>query len=57
MYFTLYKDIYGQFRWNLKSGNNEIIAHGESYINKNSALHAIELVKSTNLYTAIRDLT
>jgi uncharacterized protein YegP (UPF0339 family) len=57
MYFTIYKDVNGQFRWNLKSGNNEPIAHGEAYVNKNGALHAIELVKSTNLYTAIRDLT
>lgn len=57
MYFKLYKDSYGQFRWTLKAGNNESIAYGESYVNKNGALHAIELVKSTNLYTPIRDLT
>lgn len=56
MYFTVYKDSYGLFRWNLKTGNHEIIAHGESYTNKNGALHAIELVKSTGS-TPTRDLT
>ena len=47
MYYTIYKDTQGYWRWNLKAANHEIIAHGESYHNKSDGLHAIELVKST----------
>lgn len=53
MYFTIYKDAAGQWRWNLKAANHEIIAYGESYITKQSCLHAIELIKSTNANTQV----
>jgi uncharacterized protein YegP (UPF0339 family) len=39
--FTLYKDKAGQFRFNLKAANGEIIAVGESYPDKKSALKGI----------------
>lgn len=47
MYFTIYQDVTKNWRWNLKSGNHEIIASGESYVNKSDCLHAIDLVKSS----------
>ena len=53
MYFVIYKDAAGQWRWHLKALNRETIAHGESYITKQSCLHAIELIKGTNADTPI----
>ena len=53
MYFVIYKDAAGQWRWHLKAINHETIAHGESYITKQSCLHAIELIKSTNANTRV----
>jgi uncharacterized protein YegP (UPF0339 family) len=41
----------GQWRWRLRAANNEIIASGESYRNKQDCLAAIALVKSTNANT------
>ncbi|MFD0895444.1 DUF1508 domain-containing protein [Luteolibacter ambystomatis] len=37
----------GLWYWHLKGGNNEIIANGEGYTAKSSALHAISLVKAS----------
>ncbi|WP_299281519.1 DUF1508 domain-containing protein [uncultured Tateyamaria sp.] len=49
MYFYLYKDNQGYWRWKLKAANHETIAvSSESYVNKSDAEHAINLVKSTN---------
>jgi hypothetical protein len=46
MYFELYKDVNGQWRWRLKSANRQIIAiSGEGYYNKSDCQHAISLVK------------
>lgn len=50
MYFTIYRDGQNQYRWNLKSGNHEIIASGESYHRKDTALHAVALVNGKNGY-------
>lgn len=47
MYFEMYKN-HGEWRWRLKAGNNEIIAHGESYKNKADSRHVIDLVKSSS---------
>ena len=48
MYFFLYKDTVGQWRWRLvSSGNHKTVADSaESYWNKQDALHGIDLVKS-----------
>ncbi|MYA95547.1 MAG: DUF1508 domain-containing protein [Nitrospinae bacterium] len=48
MYYTIYKDTKGLWRWNLRARNHEIIAHGESYVNKSDCLHAINLVKASS---------
>lgn len=47
MYFIIYKDASNQWRWNINAANHKIIAmSSESYINKQDALHAINLVKT-----------
>ena len=53
MYFTIYKDAVGQWRWNLRAANREIIAHGESYYNKADCEHVVSLVKSTTANTPV----
>lgn len=47
MYFEIYQDENGEWRWRLKSGNHEIIASGESYKNKQDCLDCIKLVQSS----------
>lgn len=47
MYFILFKDVQGQWRWNLNSANHKIIATGaEGYNNKQDAIHGIDLVRN-----------
>jgi len=49
MHYTIYGDISGQWRWNLKSSNGRIIADSaESYRNKQDCLAAIRLVKGSS---------
>lgn len=56
MYFHLYKDAAGQWRWRLVAGNNQIVAtSGEGYVNKADAVHGIDLVKGTNTSTPVRE--
>ncbi|WP_406832484.1 YegP family protein [Pedococcus sp. KACC 23699] len=43
--FELYKDKSGKFRFRLKAGNGEVIATGEAYESKASALNGIESVR------------
>ncbi|HVI33048.1 YegP family protein [Phenylobacterium sp.] len=48
MYYSLYTDSRGQYRWRLQAGNNRIIADsGESYVNRADCLAAINLVKAS----------
>ena len=48
MYYEVYKDTAGEWRWRLLAANNQIIANsGEGYIKRSDCLHAIELVKSS----------
>ncbi|WP_081757944.1 YegP family protein [Roseomonas gilardii] len=55
MYFSIYKNASGQYYWNLKSANHEIVANGETYRNKSDCHHAINLVKSTTATTPVYD--
>ena len=48
MYFQIYRDKIGEWRWRLRAKNHEPIASGEGYKNKSDCLHAIELVKSSS---------
>lgn len=54
MYFQVFPDVSGQWRWRLRAANHVIIAvSGEGYINRNDCLHAIDLVKATDQYTPV----
>lgn len=59
MYFEIYREGMGllstQWRWRLRAANNEIIASGESYNNKQDCLHAVNLIKSTNAATPVKE--
>lgn len=56
MYFTMYKDHAGYWRWKLKSSNGNIIADsGEGYVNKSDCQHGIDLVKSTTSSTPVHE--
>lgn len=48
MYFIIFKsDKNNQWYWNINSENHKIIATGaEGYVNKQDALHGINLVKN-----------
>lgn len=47
MYFYLYTDKQGQWRWNLRSANHQIICDSaEGYTSKQGAMHGIALVKT-----------
>jgi uncharacterized protein YegP (UPF0339 family) len=55
--FELYTDAAGKFRFRLKAGNGEIIAVGEAYESKASALNGIESVKKNAAEAAVVDQT
>jgi len=67
MYFQIYKQSQGlaglisadshstQWRWRLRSANHEIIASGEGYNNKQDCIHAVNLLKSTNTETPVKE--
>ncbi len=47
MYYLLYKDVAGYWRWTLKASNHEPIAvSSESYVRKSDAEYGISLTKS-----------
>ena len=58
MYFEIYQEGSGllslQWRWRLRAANNEIIASGEGYNNKQDCIHAVDLVKSTSAATPVK---
>ncbi len=55
--FELYTDAAGKFRFRLKAGNGEIIAVGEAYESKASALNGIESIKKNAAEAAVVDQT
>lgn len=58
MYFILYKDAKGEWRWNYNSANHKIIAmSSESYINKQDAINGINLVKNGAAGARVYDKT
>jgi uncharacterized protein YegP (UPF0339 family) len=57
MHFEIYKSG-TEYRWRLKASNGRIIADsGESYKNKSDCVAGIDLVKSTDQNTPVKDLT
>jgi hypothetical protein len=55
--FELYNDAQGKFRFRLKAGNGEIIAVGEAYESKDSAINGIESIKKNAPEAAVVDQT
>lgn len=58
MYFEIYKDAKGEFRWRLKAANHVIIATGgEGYTTKQACQKGIDSVKKMTPETEVKDLT
>ena len=58
LHFRVTKTSAGQFRWVLRSRNNQTIAtSGESYRTKAACLHGIELVRTGAASAELRDTT
>jgi uncharacterized protein YegP (UPF0339 family) len=55
--FELYKDSQGKYRFRLKAGNGEIIAVGEAYESKTSALGGIDSVRCNAVDAELVDQT
>jgi uncharacterized protein YegP (UPF0339 family) len=55
--FVVSKTSNGQFRFNLKAGNGEIIATSENYTTKAAALKGIDSVKANAAGAAVEDAT
>jgi uncharacterized protein YegP (UPF0339 family) len=55
--FVLKKDTAGNFRFNLVVGNGEVIASGEAYTSKASALSGIEAVRRSAAEAEVDDQT
>lgn len=55
--FELFTDAAGKYRFRLKAGNGEIIAVGEAYESKASALNGIDSVKRNAADAAVIDQT
>lgn len=55
--FELYKDAKGKFRFRLKASNGQIIATGEAYETKASALKGIDSVRKNAGGAALDDQT
>jgi uncharacterized protein YegP (UPF0339 family) len=55
--FTVYLDRAKKYRFNLKAANGEIIASGESYPDKKSALKGIASIQKTAAAAKIIDET
>ena len=56
MYFEIYKDAKGEYRWHLKAANHEIIAQGQGSPSKQNCQHAVDLVKSTTAATPVKEV-
>lgn len=55
--FELYKDAAGKFRFRLKASNGQVIATGEAYETRASALKGVESVRKNAGDAALDDQT
>lgn len=55
--FELYKDKAGEFRFRLKASNGQVIAIGEGYKTKASALNGIESIRKNAPEAPVDDQT
>lgn len=54
--FELFTDKGGNWRFNLKAGNGEVIASSESYSSKSAAQNGIESVRKNAVDAAVVEL-
>ncbi len=50
MYYTIYKDERGQFRWRARGNNHEPMGSGESYHNKADCISTVNRFNGLNNY-------
>ena len=55
MYFELYKDKAGEFRFRIKATNGNTLALSKSYARKADAVNAVERIKSDAATAEVRD--
>jgi uncharacterized protein len=55
--FELYKDAAGKFRFRLKASNGQVIATGEAYESRASAMNGIESVRNNAGAATLDDQT
>lgn len=55
--FELYKDAGGKFRFRLKASNGQVIASGQGYASKESAMNGIESVRKNAAEAKLDDQT
>lgn len=55
--FEIYEDKSGKFRFRLKAGNGEVVATGEAYESKASAVKGTEAVQRAADGASVADLT
>jgi uncharacterized protein YegP (UPF0339 family) len=55
MRYELYRSTDG-WRWRLRAANGEIVASGESYRNRDAAIHAVTLLMDTNRQTTFIEM-
>lgn len=55
--FELYKDSAGKFRFRLKASNGQVIASGEAYETRASAMKGIESVRKNAAAAKVDDQT
>ena len=49
MYYRVYRDMRGEWRWNYNSSNGNVIADsGEGYRNKSDCLNGISIIKGSS---------
>jgi len=54
--FELWKDKGGEWRWNLKAGNGEVIAVSEGYSSKQGAKKGVGSVRRAALFARIVEI-
>lgn len=58
MYFVVYKDNFGEWRWHLKASNGRILADsGEGYKSRTYAIRVIHNVMAVGSQTPIKETT
>ncbi len=55
--FEIFRGVGGLFYWRYVAANNETMCHSEGFTTKQSAIHAIGVVKNMANISNINDLT